>query len=158
MATPEAYDSAAKGTGSDLDSVSKRTNADHELYFTTLENGDRECRNVKKRNCVAKYISRKERGHYSSQSTQDDRLLKWIVDDQQALSVVEVPSFKSFVNGINPKYAIPTRKTITRRILSTYASRLNDMKSRLQALDCKISLTYDVWTSKAKANLPYAGQ
>jgi hypothetical protein len=53
---------------------------------------------------------------------------------------------RSFVNGINPKYAIPTRKTITRRIVSTYASCLNYMKSRLHALDFKISLTYDVWT------------
>ncbi|KAK9336466.1 hypothetical protein V1521DRAFT_448739, partial [Lipomyces starkeyi] len=92
-----------------------------------------------------------------STKAQDDRLLKWIVDDQVRWTspfVVEVPSFRSFVSGINPKYAIPSRKTITRRIVSTYYSRLNDMKSRLYALDCKVSLTYDVWTSKA--NLPYA--
>ncbi|KAK9348259.1 hypothetical protein V1522DRAFT_446326 [Lipomyces starkeyi] len=98
-----------------------------------------------------------------STKAQNDRLLKWIVDDhvrwsifrtsvyeanytQQAFSVVKVPSSRSFVNGINPKYAIPTRKTITRRIVSTYASCLNYMKSRLHALDFKISLTYDVWT------------
>ncbi|KAK9359327.1 hypothetical protein V1504DRAFT_499167 [Lipomyces starkeyi] len=59
---------------------------------------------------------------------QNGRLLKWIVDDQQAFSVVEAPSISSFVNGINP--------------------------NRLHALDSKVSLTYDVWTSKA--NLPYA--
>ncbi|KAK9233722.1 ribonuclease H-like domain-containing protein [Lipomyces kononenkoae] len=190
MVGSKAYDSPAESAGSDLHSVRKRTNADLELYFTKLENGGRECRNLKKRKCVAKYISGKERGRYgpgSSTSTlwshandcfdlgarkklpagqkelfaanlytkaQDDRLLQWIVDDQQAFSVVEVPSFRSFINGINPKYTIPSRKTVTRRIVSTYASRLNDMKSLLHALDCKVSLTYDVWTSKA--NLPYA--
>ncbi|KAJ8098701.1 hypothetical protein POJ06DRAFT_140248 [Lipomyces tetrasporus] len=107
-------------------------------------------------------------------STKAQDELKWIVNDlvrlrtlirvlnaeacakytQIPMSVVEVVSFKSFVNGINPKYVLPFRKTVTRRIISTYSLRLQDMKSQLDSLDCKVSLTYDVWTSKP--NLPYA--
>ncbi|KAK9250974.1 hypothetical protein V1507DRAFT_324377 [Lipomyces tetrasporus] len=87
-------------------------------------------------------------------STKAQDELKWIVNDLIPMSVVEVVSFKSFVNGINPKYVLPFRKTVTRRIISTYSLRLQDMKSQLDSLDCKVSLTYDVWTSKP--NLPYA--
>ncbi|KAK9328336.1 hypothetical protein V1520DRAFT_219703 [Lipomyces starkeyi] len=71
-----------------------------------------------------------------------------------AFSVVEVPSFKSFVNGIIPKYALPTGKTVTRMIVSVsaYSSLVNDMKANRTHLT---PMTYDVLTSKA--NLPYAG-
>ncbi|KAK9313199.1 hypothetical protein V1522DRAFT_254784 [Lipomyces starkeyi] len=106
-----------------------------------------------------------------STKAQDERLLKWIVFVSRTLirvrnavactkytqipmSVVEVASFKSFINGINQKYVLPCRKTVTRRIISTYSSKLQDMKSQLGSLDSKVSLTYGVWTSKA--NLPYA--
>ncbi|KAK9312044.1 hypothetical protein V1522DRAFT_148565 [Lipomyces starkeyi] len=77
-------------------------------------------------------------------------------DDQQAFSVVEAPSFKSFVNGIIPKYALPMRNTGTQLIVSVsaYSSLLNDMKSQSNALDSKVGLTYDVLPSRA--NLPYA--
>ncbi|KAK9350161.1 hypothetical protein V1523DRAFT_399497 [Lipomyces doorenjongii] len=191
MTTPNAYDSPAKGADSDLDSISNRTNADLDLYLATTEDDDRECRNVKKRKCIARYISGKERGHYSSSLTinkkilpagqtelfaahlsteaLDDRPLKWVVDDQvrwsifgpsvyeeilliihskHFLSLKYPPSCLLLLMGSTPKYAIPTRKTIIKRIVSTYASRLNDMKSRLHALDFKVSLTYDVWTSE----------
>ncbi|KAK9327277.1 hypothetical protein V1520DRAFT_57915 [Lipomyces starkeyi] len=93
-------------------------------------------------------------GAYCPKKTQDERLIKWIADDQQSLSVVEDRSFKSFVKCINPNYTIPTKKTITRQIVNTYATHLDVLKSQLDSLDAKVSLTYDVWTSKA--NLPYA--
>ncbi|KAK9234144.1 hypothetical protein V1525DRAFT_422511 [Lipomyces kononenkoae] len=93
-------------------------------------------------------------GRVLSKNRQDERLIKWIVDDQQSLSVVEDRSFKSVVKSINANYAISTRKTITRQVIITYASHLDVLKSQLGVLDAKVSLTYDVWTSKA--NLPYA--
>ncbi|KAK9487462.1 hypothetical protein V1527DRAFT_481167 [Lipomyces starkeyi] len=147
------------------------------LNEQTTEDGNRECRNFKKRIWFAKFISGKESSSKPSSSTllahattcfrlgarkvpqelvaahlstkaQNGRLLKWIVDDHYP------PSALLLMGSTQTQYAIPTRKTITRRIVSTYASCLNDMKSRLHALDSKVSWTYDVWTSKAK--LPYA--
>ncbi|KAK9341871.1 hypothetical protein V1522DRAFT_425714 [Lipomyces starkeyi] len=67
-------------------------------------------------------------GRVLSKKTQDERLIKWIADDQQSLSVVENRSFKSFVKGINPNYTIPTKKTITRQIVNTYATHSDVLK------------------------------
>ncbi|KAK9241800.1 hypothetical protein V1506DRAFT_574259 [Lipomyces tetrasporus] len=111
MSALSTYDSPGTSTDSDLHSTGKRTTADLDIYYETTPDGGR-------RELFEPQLSTK---------AQDE--LKWIVDDLIPMSVVEVVSFKSFVNGINPKYVLACRKTVTRRIISTYSLRLQDMKT-----------------------------
>ncbi len=75
-------------------------------------------------------------------------LLQFIAEDLQPLSVVEAPSFRSFSKKLNPNFHIPSRKTISTKLLP-------DLKRRTRAsLRCSlsqasaVSLTVDIWTSR----------
>lgn len=52
----------------------------------------------------------------------DDLLLGLITTDMQPMSIIEDNGFRSFVLGLDPRYALPSRREITRKLLPTNMS------------------------------------
>lgn len=79
-------------------------------------------------------------------------LLKWITQSYRPLSIVEDPGlseFSKFVNGLEQKYTLPSRSTITRLLKVKY----NDLQLAIKTLlhkECDYySVTSDIWTSRS---------
>ena len=53
----------------------------------------------------------------------DDLVVRMIVGDLQPLSVVEDKGFKKLVNGLNPRYDLPSRREIGRTLLPSIYNR-----------------------------------
>ena len=47
-------------------------------------------------------------------------LIKWIIMDQQAFSLVENNDFQLFVNALDPRFQLPSRQLISESILKLY--------------------------------------
>ncbi|GFR91484.1 zinc finger BED domain-containing protein 4 [Elysia marginata] len=78
----------------------------------------------------------------------DDLVVNMIVKDLQPFSVVEDEGFRSLVAGLDPKYQLPSRRTITRKLLpSKYEEQSLQLKSTLSQVD-HIAITTDLWTSR----------
>ena len=78
----------------------------------------------------------------------DDLVVRMIVEDLQPLSVVEDKGFKKLVNGLNPRYDLPSRREIGRTLLPSIYNR--EIERARQELDKvkHISLKTDIWTSR----------
>ncbi|KAK9240056.1 hypothetical protein V1525DRAFT_265556 [Lipomyces kononenkoae] len=77
--------------------------------------------------------------------------MKWATENLRVL--IAYPRATESASAQRPFLSINCERECKWRGVS-YASHLDVLKSQLDALDAKVSLTYDVWT--AKANLPYA--
>lgn len=76
-------------------------------------------------------------------------LVSAIVDSSVSFSFVENDFFRKFVAKLNPRYDVPSRKMLTRRILAAYQVEISSMKSYLQrSVDGKMSFTTDAWSSR----------
>ena len=61
----------------------------------------------------------------------DEAVLKIITTDLQPLSVVEDAGFQSLLHLIDPRYQLPSRKTVTRMLPDGYAKRVKKIKQEL---------------------------
>lgn len=71
-----------------------------------------------------------------------------IAIDMQPSSVVEDKGFKKFVKILDPRYEIPSRRTVMRKILP---EKYKDIKIKLkEKIDSTthLALTTDIWTSR----------
>lgn len=83
------------------------------------------------------------------------KLAIMIARDFQPLSIVEDKGFLDFIKVLNPRYAIPSRKTMTNSILpECYEIAKQNLKDLLEKVH-SVSLTIDEWTSTA--NESYLG-
>ena len=74
--------------------------------------------------------------------------MHFIAEDLQALSVVDSPAFKKFVEKLNPAFTIPTRKTIsTKHLPEIHTTLQQKLKTALRKAD-HVCLTIDIWTSR----------
>lgn len=73
------------------------------------------------------------------------KLLKWIIQSDQAFSVVDDPNFEDMVEYLRKDVGVQSRRTIMRRLEDIY---LHELKETLRRLNSKYSITFDVWTSK----------
>ena len=71
-------------------------------------------------------------------------MVHFIAEDLQALSVVDSPAFKKFVEKLNPSFTMPTQKTISYKHLPQVQFKL---KAALKKAD-HVCLTIDIWTSR----------
>lgn len=81
--------------------------------------------------------------------TTDKLLVDLIVLDLQPLSIVEDTGFRALINYLDPKYNIPSRKTVKKLIENAY----NEKKCRIQeelAEASDVSVTTDTWSSMNK--------
>ena len=54
----------------------------------------------------------------SQKEVVDEALITWIIEDFQAFNVVESEAFQEFLKTLNPRYQLPTRKTVAKRVKS----------------------------------------
>ena len=72
-----------------------------------------------------------------------------IAKDLQPLSVVEDEGFRDFVKNLDPRFQIPTRKTLRNNLLpKLYEDVKGELKTQLQSVS-SVALTTDMWTSSA---------
>ena len=69
-----------------------------------------------------------------------------IVTDMRPLSMVEDDDFKAMISTFNPKYELPSRPFLTKKMEKKYESIKGKVKKALQETD-SIALTTDIWTS-----------
>ncbi|KAE8236777.1 hypothetical protein A4X03_0g9329, partial [Tilletia caries] len=74
-------------------------------------------------------------------------LKRWLVRDQQSLSVLDHPDFRAFLDALPGDYMCPSRKTMTRSILTDFSSSKVAIKTYLATLPGRIALTTDGWTA-----------
>ena len=84
-----------------------------------------------------------------------DSLLSLIADSMLPLQFVESSGFKQFMHVVEPKYNIPSRRTITRKLSDRLQECKDDIKSALDVLANSelrtgtIHATVDLWSSRA---------
>ena len=96
---------------------------------------------------MSSYLIRKLTSH--EKSNIDDCLLKMITQDFQPLNIVNDKGFRAYSQALNPAYEIPSRKTLSNRLLAAeYENKLSLVKNKLYNFCQSICLTVDCWTSR----------
>ncbi|KAL0225246.1 hypothetical protein RCL1_003158 [Eukaryota sp. TZLM3-RCL] len=87
------------------------------------------------------------------QTTLTNYLIKLVVSEALSLRLVDSQHFREFVNKLCPGYKVPSRSTLTRKIVDLYFRIRKNVAEFFD--DFEISLSLDVWTSVN--NEPYLG-
>ncbi|CAD6930732.1 unnamed protein product [Tilletia controversa] len=74
-------------------------------------------------------------------------LQRWIVRDQQSLSVVAHPDFRAFLSAAAGGYDPPSRYVLTNKIRNDYEDIKVVIKGYMRSLPGKVALTTDGWTA-----------
>lgn len=75
----------------------------------------------------------------------DKALIKMIVQDYQPLCVVKDSGFRNLVKELNPKYNLPSRKSLSEKLLpETYAKIKGNLLAKLREVEF-ISVTSGYW-------------
>jgi hypothetical protein len=78
----------------------------------------------------------------------DDALLKMVVFRKESFSVVDNEKFIKFCKSMNDTYNLPCRGTLCSRISTEYDIALTKISNIMKAVDGKIALTGDGWSSR----------
>ena len=78
----------------------------------------------------------------------NDVLLDWIIDDMQALSVVENQKFKTLMKTLEPNAEVPCQQTVTTSLKDNFGKTKNKLLDYLQGVTSKFSISIDLWTSR----------
>ncbi|CAG8855993.1 19542_t:CDS:1, partial [Gigaspora margarita] len=78
---------------------------------------------------------------------------EWIVSDTLPFSIVSSESFATVLRYLNANIDLPSHKTIKSTIQSAFVVMQKDVKILLEQVFSKISVTLDIWTSRA--NVPF---
>ncbi|VDI46437.1 Hypothetical predicted protein [Mytilus galloprovincialis] len=77
-----------------------------------------------------------------------DALIMFIAGDILPLSIVDSPTFRHFVEKLDPKYQVPCRKHLSTKLLVEKASEVqNNMKEKM-SLAKSVNLTIDLWSNR----------
>jgi len=74
-------------------------------------------------------------------------LIRWIITDQQAFSVVENTDFLTFITALDQRFQLPTRQSISESMLDLYDYQKKMLHTFLNTTQNKFAITTDVWTS-----------
>lgn len=75
-----------------------------------------------------------------------DLITDMITKDMLPLSFVEGEGFRKLMACVEPEYKVPSRKTVTARVESTYDTMASNLKSQLQRAEA-VAITTDGWTA-----------
>ncbi|XP_046685571.1 zinc finger BED domain-containing protein 4-like [Homalodisca vitripennis] len=96
---------------------------------------------------IRSFIPQQKKISETQKKKLDKLLLNVFVQDYQPFSVVEDEGFKKFVNGLNPNYVLPNRKTISSSMIpAEYEMCLNAVRQEMLTVS-NVTLTTDTWTS-----------
>ncbi|XP_063220505.1 E3 SUMO-protein ligase ZBED1-like [Bacillus rossius redtenbacheri] len=77
----------------------------------------------------------------------DNMVAALVYKDLQTLSIVEDEGFKLFIRELEPRYSLPTRRTLTRKIIpELYTLARQQLQNKLNDVEY-VAITTDVWTS-----------
>jgi hypothetical protein len=85
----------------------------------------------------------------------EERLIKWIIKNDQPFTEVESTGFKQLLTLFKPNLSIISADTVKRRIMSNFEVKQSEMRVLFENLDSKVSFTTDCWTSSN--NLAFMG-
>ena len=74
-------------------------------------------------------------------------LLRWIICDQQAFSVVDNKDFCALISALDPRFKLPTRQTISNHVTQIYEQERIQLCSFFRCFDHKVAITTDAWTA-----------
>ncbi len=74
-------------------------------------------------------------------------MLRWIICDQQAFSVVDDKSFVALISALDPCFKLPTRQTISNYIQRIYDQKRIKLRNVFENFDRKVAITTDAWTA-----------
>lgn len=79
-----------------------------------------------------------------------DRLVAFMIaNDCQPYSIVEDVGFVNFVTALDPRYELPSRTTISKKILPALYNELTAKLKKIFSSVNHVSITTDMWTSVA---------
>ena len=80
----------------------------------------------------------------------DRSLARFVMDDIRPISIVEGHGFKNFVNALDPRYTIPSRRyLLDNKIVPLYHTTKDLVKNKIR--NCtRLALTTDAWSSLAQ--------
>ena len=78
----------------------------------------------------------------------DDLLARMVARDLQPYTVVEDIGFRDFVKELNPNYVLPSRKTLSTRIVPDLFNRTYEIVQNSVDKAESVCLTTDCWTSR----------
>jgi hypothetical protein len=74
-------------------------------------------------------------------------LVRWIITDQRAFSVVENADFCAFIAALDQRFKLPTRQAISESILDLYSYQKEMVHTLLTTMTNKFAITTDIWSS-----------
>lgn len=135
------------GNTSNLKDHIKRFHAKLETHESCVENTNNACssglitRYFKKQNVYDRHSQRK--------LELDKALVLMVCQDFQPFFIVDDVGFKHFIKLLDPRYELPSRRTLTDILLKRYYEESkNKLSAIFEEVSC-ISLTCDLWTSRA---------
>ena len=82
-------------------------------------------------------------------------MIKWIITDDQAFTVIENKFFQIMIKRLRPEINFFSADTIANHVLKLFKHEKTLIQKKLQDAPSKISLTLDAWTSKNQ--IPFLG-
>ncbi|CAG8685125.1 9397_t:CDS:2 [Cetraspora pellucida] len=80
----------------------------------------------------------------------DASVIKWVVCDLQAFSVVENKEWQEMISNFDPRYRFHNRHTLKDNIVELYEKKKVNIKLVLNNILGKVSFTSDIWTAANK--------
>lgn len=80
----------------------------------------------------------------------DDKLLIWIIKDNQSFRVTENGNFIIFVSALNENYKLLNRKQVASNIVKLYEESFITIRNLISENDSKYSISIDIWASNNK--------
>lgn len=71
--------------------------------------------------------------------------MEWVIGVEQSFRAVDHPAFMAFVNDLQPKYNIPSRKQVVKGVQELFLTEKANIKSVISNL--RVSIITDTWTS-----------
>ncbi|CEP02542.1 hypothetical protein PBRA_009126 [Plasmodiophora brassicae] len=84
----------------------------------------------------------------STRERQLAALIAWIVDEKRAFSIVESPYFESFLQTLDPRYQLPSRRTLMRSLVDQYHIAREKIQVVLDRIPGRLAITVDGWSSR----------
>ena len=83
----------------------------------------------------------------SDRKSLDDAVVEMVARDMQPSTIVEDKGFNKFVHLSDPKYQLPSRRSLMRKIPAKYDVVRQEIKDELNHASA-VCLTTDIWTSR----------
>ena len=91
--------------------------------------------------------SQKYTANCQRQKRLDEALVEMVAIDMQPSTLVEDKGFNKFVSLLDPKYQLPSRRNLMRKLLVKYDEVKQTVKNQLN-IASSVCLTTDIWTSR----------